>query len=376
MLATSHAVNHIYELMIPVVSPAITAEYGLANAGILLWSFVLSYSLLPAVSGYLSRYFGRKKPLVIGFVITSFSLIAAGLVDNFALLIVLFFIAGIGGSMYHPFGSPILAETYSTSTGRTLGLHQTGGALGGFIGPMVTGVLALVFGWRSTIILLAVPGVILAATLWYSINPERDHVQAPQPRKNQSGIADLKKYTPSIIFIIAAFIYILGLRGTDVFAGLYFGTGRGMGIAQASFLFSMLKAAGLFSAPICGELSDRYGRKRVLIILVVIESLSLLAITFSPSIILPLPCLLFGFASFGMLAVGEALLAEITPEKDRPTIFGINLTASFSPKVFLVPVLFGLATTGGFDSGFILLSALMPLSIPFLLSIRTKNSQQ
>jgi MFS family permease len=82
----------------------------------------------------------------------------------------------------------------------------------------------------------------------------------------------------------------------------------------------------------------------------------------------------FGFASFGLLAVGEALLADVTPEKERPTIFGINNTVSFSPQLFLVPVLNGLAASNGLNSGFILLSALMPLSIPLLLLVRTKTS--
>jgi len=375
LLATSHAMNHVYQLVAPVVVPALTLEYGFFNAGLLLWSFVLSYSLLPAVSGYLSRYFGRRQLLTFGFVVTAFSFLAIGLTHDVMLLGVLFFIAGVGGSTYHPFGSPILAETYPTSRGRTLGLHQTGGAIGSFVGPFITGVLVLSFGWRPAAMLLAVPGLIVAATLWFSVSPERHYDEVARQEKGRSGIADLKTHVPAVIFIVAAFIYVLGLRGTDVFANEYFAIGRGIEIAEASFLFSMLKVAGLFSAPLCGRLSDGFGRKKVLATLVVTESLSLLAITFSPNIILAVPCVVFGFASFGLLAVGEALLADVTPEKQRATIFGINLTASFSPSIFLVPVLFGLAESSGFNSGFILLSALMPLSIPLLLIIKTKSSQ-
>ncbi len=170
----------------------------------------------------------------------------------------------------------------------------------------------------------------------------------------------------------AAFIYVLGQRGTDVFANEYFTLGRGIEIAEASALFSALKVAGLVSAPICGRLSDKFGRKAVLIILVVVESLSLFAITMTPPILLAIPCIVFGFASFGLLGVGEAFLADLTPENERPVIFGINLTLSFSPQIFLVPVLFGLAQSTGYSSGFVLLSALMPLSIPLLLTVKNK----
>ncbi len=376
LLATSHAMNHVYQLLPPVVLPAITMDYGVFNAEIFLWSFVLSYSLLPAVSGYVSRYFGRRAFITAGFVVTALSFLLIGLTNNVALLAVLFFIAGVGGSTYHPLGSPILAETYPTSRGRTLGLHQTGGAIGSFIGPVITGVLVAGFGWRNATMLLVVPGIVTAGALWLSITPDKPHDELAPRESTKIRLKDLKTYAPAFIFIAAAFVYVLGLRGTDVFANQYFVIGRGIEIAEASFLFSMLKVAGLFSAPTCGRLSDKFGRKKILATLVVVESASLFAVTLSPAVILAIPCVVFGFAAFGLLAVGEATLADLTPEKLRPTFFGINLTASFSPQIFLVPVLFGLSETVGYNSGFILLGALMPLSIPLLLLVKPKPSNE
>jgi MFS family permease len=224
--------------------------------------------------------------------------------------------------------------------------------------------------------LLAVPGVLLAVMLSRSIGTERCSEENAPPEKSKFGFRDLKAYAPAMIFIIAAFIYVFGLRGMDNIANEYFRIGRGIGIIEASLLFSMLKVAGLFSAPICGRLSDKFGRKTMLITLVFVESLSLFAITFSPDWFLAVPCIAFGFASFGLLAVGEALLVDVSPEKWRPTIFGINVTVSFSPQIFLVPVLFGFAETAGFASGLLLLSAIMPLSIPLLLVIKTEPPQR
>ena len=375
LLAVSHAVNHVYQLLTPVILPELTREFGASSAEIFLWSFVLSYSLLPAVMGYVSRYIGKRNMLTVGFVVTALSFLAIGLTDNVSLIAVLFFLAGVGGSTYHPLGSPILAEAYPTNRGRILGLHQTGGAVGSFVGPIIAGLLVLSVGWRPALMLLVVPGLVLALTMGVSISHDKSLEKAVPRGGSGARVADLKAYTPAIIFIIAAFIYVFGLRGTDVFANEYFVLGRGIEIAGASFLFSMLKVAGLFSAPICGRLSDSYGRKAVLVMLVAVESLSLLSITFSPDIFLIIPCVFFGFAAFGLLAVGEALLADVTPEKHRPTLFGINLTASFSPQIFLVPVLFGLAGSSGYNSGFILMSALMPISIPLLLMVKTQHAK-
>lgn len=373
LLATCHGMNHIYQLLPPVILPVLTLEFGIFSGGFLLWSFVLSYSLLPALSGYLSLYVGRRNLITAGFIMIALSLATIGLTSNIFVLAILFFIAGVGGSIYHPLGSPILAEAYPLSRGRTLGLHQTGGAIGSFIGPFITGLMVSGLGWRPTLVLFAIPGLILAAALWFSISPKQ--TEPNQQEKNGIRLLDLRMYAPAFLFMVAAFIYVLGQRGTDVFANQYF-TFRGIDIALASLLFSMLKLAGLFSAPICGRLSDKYGRKIVLIVLVVVESLSLFTITISPVLLLAIPCIIFGFASFGLLGVGEALLADITPKKERPAFFGINQTLSFSPQTFLLPLLFGLTGYFGYNSGFILLSILMPISIPILLLVRAKNGQQ
>jgi len=379
LLATSHGMNHAYQLLTPIIIPQITADYKLSNftAGILLSCFVLSYSLLPVLAGYLSRIFSRKLLLTLGFAVSAFTFLVMGFVDNIAIFALLLFIAGAGGSTYHPNGISILAETCPTSRGQTLGLHQTGGAIGSFVAPVVAGVLVLSYTWRPTLMLFAIPGIVLAVILWFSISPEQPRDKSNTKQASRTGRFNMEIYGSAIILIIAAFIFALGQRGTDAFANQYFTYGRGIqNFLEASLLFATLKAAGLFSAPLCGRLSDIYNRKKVLIALVIIESVSLYAITVTPTTLLAAPCLVFGFASFGLLAVSDALLADITPEEYRSTLFGANVTVSFTSTIFLSPILGSIADLYSFDVGFILLSALMPLSILFILKVKTKPAQQ
>ncbi len=110
----------------------------------------------------------------------------------------------------------------------------------------------------------------------------------------------------------------------------------------------------------------------MLFILIIIESISLFSITMSPISLLFIPCVFFGFAAFGLLAVGEALLADITPIDHYSTIFGINFSISFTGSILLSLVLGGFADVYSFGMGFIILSAIIPLSIPLLLRIRAK----
>jgi MFS family permease len=373
LLAASHGMNHVYQLIPPVVMPEIARDYGLSDitAGLLLSCFYLSYALLPVVSGYLSQVFSRKYLLTLGFVINALSLLAIGLTQNVILLALLFLAAGAGGSTYHPNGAPLLAETYQTGRGGALGLHQTGGAIGSVAGPILTGFLVLNLMWKNALVILAFPGVILSLILWFLIGSK------PSIEKNSKsqkiGLGQLKNYGSVALMLAAAFIYVLGLRGTDAFAPTYFSDGRGIqNVFEVSLLFASLKVSGLFSAPICGRISDMYSRKRVLIMLVIIESASLYAITITPITLLVIPCVIFGFAAFGLLGVGEALLADITPEDKRSIIFGLNYTISFSSSIFLAPALFAIAGIYNYNAGFIMLSALIPFSILILLKVKSR----
>jgi MFS family permease len=92
--------------------------------------------------------------------------------------------------------------------------------------------------------------------------------------------------------------------------------------------------------------------------------------------LLAIPCIIFGFAAFGLLAVGEALLADVTPESQRATLFGINLTVNFSSTIILTPVLFTIAQVYNFSLGFILLSLIMPLSIPIVAKIKAESARK
>jgi len=315
--------------------------------------------------------------LVLGFIITSLSFLAIGFVENIMMLSLLFFLAGIGGSTYHPNGMPFLSEFYEENRGQASGFHQTGGASGSFIAPLVIGALVSGFDWRLTVTTLSIPGIILAIALWLLlVEPKRkiNEKESEQQSKGNMKI-NVRLYGPSFAFIVAAMIYVVGLRGIDAFANQYFTYGRNIkNIAEASFLFSMLKVAGLFSGPLSGKFSDILGRKRILFVLIVVESVSLYTFTIVPLNILIIPCIVFGFASFGLLAITDAFLADITPKEHMATVFGLNFTVSFITSAIIPPILGGIIDRYGFGVGFMTLSAIMPFSIPILLQIRSKVS--
>ena len=378
LIATSHGINHIYQLLTPIIIPKIADEYLLSttSAAVLISMYSLSYALLQAPSGILSKTLGRKNTIILGFVITFTSFLIMGFIDNLILFALLLFLAGVGGSTYHPNGMPLLSGFFKENRGQAAGFHQTGGSLGSVIAPLVIGPLVIVFGWRLTLSLLAFPGLILSIALWLVLKePKQIVLESSDKLKTKPEKTSVKRYGPSLIFIAATVTYTLGIRGVDALAVLYFQRGRGISnYIEATFIFSTLKIAGLFSAPICGRLSDTFGRKKAIAVLVCIEAACLYLLTVVPNNLLVGPCLFFGFASFGLLAITDAFLADITPKRYMETIFGLHFTLSFFTQVIIPPIFGAIGEyTNSFDLSFIILSLIVPLSIPILLKVKSQK---
>ncbi|MDQ1280236.1 MAG: transporter, family, fosmidomycin resistance protein [Thermoproteota archaeon] len=375
LISMCHGINHIYYALVPLIVLILAKDQSNLTYGILVSSFLLTYSFLQTPFGYLSKKLGRKRLLVAGFFTTSFSFLILGFIDNMFLSGLLLLLAGVGGSTYHPNGVPFLTEFYSEKRGQATGFHQTGGSIGSVIAPfLLTGTTLLNLDWRTTLIILSIPGFIASITVWFFLpeqtNPAADAKVLPSKERARFNI---KLYQNVIFLMLAAVTYNLGTRAIDAFAPRYFKSGRGISDFDIFFLVSMLKVAGLFSGPLSGRLSDIFGRKKVLFILIVIESVSTYAITLISIGSLILPCITFGFASFGLLAITDAFMADIAPKEHMATFFGIQFTASFAVGAVIGPVLGIVADLYNYNLGFTAVSIIIPFSIILLTRVQNKD---
>lgn len=375
LVSMSHGINHVYYTLVPLIVLILAKDQSNLTYGILVSSFLLTYSFLQTPFGYLSKRLGRKKLLVAGFFTTSIAFLILAFVDNIFISSLLLLLAGVGGSTYHPNGVPLLAEFYDEKRGQATGFHQTGGSIGSVIAPfLLTGTTLLDLGWRTTLIILSIPGFVASITVWLLLAEPRSPITdntAKSPIEREKF--NIKLYQNVILLMLAAVTYNLGTRAIDAFAPRYFKSGRGISDFDIFFLVSMLKVAGLFSGPLSGRLSDIFGRKKVLFILIVIESISVYAITLIPFGSLIIPCLTFGFASFGLLAITDAFMADIAPKKQMTTLFGIQFTASFAIGAVIGPTLGIMADLYNYNLGFTVVSIIIPLSLILLTRVKNKE---
>lgn len=236
-------------------------------------------------------------------------------------------------------GTVTASTTLAASTvprerlGFGLGLMQMAVFSGSAVGPLIGGVLADQIGYRATFV-LAGSLLLLSALLVAFLVEERFE---PPPRRAGHGETGGETWrlllAPALLGIVVSLLALRAAsmalqpivpllvaqlaRGSSAVNSL---AGLAMGV---SGMTSAVASVGL------GRLSDRIGQRPLLI-----ASGALAAATFLPLglttqvwqvIVLQA---LFGIASGGMLPTANALVARLTPEGRRGTIYGFTTTAS------------------------------------------------
>jgi MFS transporter, DHA1 family, tetracycline resistance protein len=114
-----------------------------------------------------------------------------------------------------------------------------------------------------------------------------------------------------------------------------------IGLVVASF-----SLAQLIAAPVMGRLSDRYGRKPVLIVSLCGTAIGSVITGLAGSVWLLLLGRLVDGASGASVSVAQAAVADVAPEADRPRLFGL-LGAAFGVGFVLGPAIATFAALGG-----------------------------
>jgi MFS family permease len=143
-----------------------------------------------------------------------------------------------------------------------------------------------------------------------------------------------------IIPLLPFYVKTLGGSGIDVI-GIHFGIGTVVGFIIAAFT-----VAQILSAPMWGRLSDRVGRRPVVMIALTASGIAYLIFGFANSLLLLLLSRLVQGAGGGTVGVIQAYVADSTEPKDRARALGW-LSATTNLGVALGPVLGSFAITLG-----------------------------
>jgi len=345
------------------LSPVIMQDLRLTNSHIGLLAVALSVSW--ASSGYVvglvaDRPERRKLLLVIAVIAFSLASALSGFARSFASLLAARVILGFTEGPIVPLSMTLMANASTPRRrGLNMGLVQNFCTflIGQFVGAIVSTQLANLFGWRLTFFIAAVPGLIVASLLWRWIHPDSVTTGEPpkaspakalsgQPAKplTRQGMNAMGLRNLVLCMCIATCIgswMVLQIT----FLPVYLTRSCGLSMQDMGFVMSMMGLSGVVASIVVPLLSDRFGRKPVMILAAITGVITPLSILYLKSD----PVILSVAMFFGSMTTGSfPLYISIIPSESLPLSFitrSIGLTNACA-ELFggaVVPALTGYA---------------------------------
>jgi MFS transporter, DHA2 family, multidrug resistance protein len=114
-----------------------------------LTSYLVSNAVILPASGWLGRYFGRRRYLIACIALFTFASALCGLADSLTMLIVARILQGIGGGALQPVSQAIMLETFpAEKRGISMSVYSIGVVVAPILGPTLGGWLTDNYSWR------------------------------------------------------------------------------------------------------------------------------------------------------------------------------------------------------------------------------------
>jgi len=291
--------------------------------------------------GLLGDKFGRRIPLMIDIVFYSLMELLTAFAPNFTVLLVLRVLFGIGMGGEWGLGASLAMESLPTATrGLFSGILQQGYAVGYLLAALVYWTVFPHFGWRGLFIAGALPALLviyIRAHVPESPVWQRDRSQ----RKHASVRLSVLLRQHGLLFVYAALLmtaFNYMSHGTQDLYPTYLEEQRGFGVNAKSIISIVYATGAICGGTILGFWSQKWGRRRVIILSATCGMLLIPLWIFAPSTgLLIVGGFLIQFMVQGAWGVVPVHLNELSPLDFRGTFPGLvyqlgNFAAAYAAQ--------------------------------------------
>ena len=369
----THWVNGIFIVLLPFIAQDLSLTY--TTTGSMVTVFFIAAVAVTIISGPVIDI--SKKYILAQFLCLISGALALLLMSGATSTLILATAAvfiGICVSGWHTPSIPYLSLLYNKNRGLALSLHTVGASLGDGIAPPIAGLIMLVLSWQQTSLLLALPVAIMGFYVLRSL----PQIGADQDREDNSsgkynyweGLKGLLSNRDMLILCILAGLWSMTQNGLVVFLPLYLvGEMQSSPVLVGFALFS-IQLGAVFGGPIVGTLSDRVGRRPVVIYSLIISAIVLIIIPLLENVYLfILMSSLAGCSLYSIRPVIHSWTMDISAGQTSGSAISMLFTAQ-AALTGLIPIIGGLtADIFGLKLVFVLLTltSILALILSFLM---------
>lgn len=365
LLSACHFVHDVYSSFLAPLLPLLIQKLSLSltQAGFLTTVMQLPALFNPVIGVWADRISVRWF-IILAPTLTAVPMSLIGLAPGYASLLILLFITGISVSLFHVPSPVMIAKFSGDFKGRGMAFFMTGGELARTIGPLVAvgGVSLLSLEGFYPVMVLG-----LASSFWLFLKFKDIRLgnQHAAPATLKGAWSEMKGILLPLVGILCARGFMHAAITTFLPTFIEQKTGD---FWLAGISLSLVEGSGVAGVLTAGSLSDRFGRRRVLLISLVGAPIMLMAFTWLEGWLRFAALIITGFTLLSTTPVMLALVQEHS-RTSPAAANGFFMMASFMARSSVVVVVGYLGDMIGLQSTYICSALIGLVGIPFILML-------
>lgn len=253
--------------------PFITRELHFTNSQVGLIASALSFTW--AIAGFLGGAYAdrtahRKQMLLLAVVAFSLCSFLSGIAGSFMTLFGARLLMGVAEGPILPISQSLVAfESVDARRGFNMGVMQNFGSnlLGSFAAPLVLVAIAAAYTWRTAFFVAGLPGLIMAIVIARTVRGSTPHALAAAGPRNDTPmrLTEMLMHRNMWLCMLMSIAMVAWMVLGWAFLPLYYVNVKHFSDGQMSVLMSVLGLSAAFFSFVVPGLSDRIGRRPVVI---------------------------------------------------------------------------------------------------------------
>ncbi|MFT5699523.1 MAG: FSR family fosmidomycin resistance protein-like MFS transporter [Desulforhopalus sp.] len=369
LLSFCHFIHDVYSSFLAPLLPFLIEKFGLSltQAGFLSTVMQIPALMNPYI-GKLADRISVRYFIILAPAMTAIPMSLLGVAPSYSVLLILMFITGISVSLFHVPAPALVYKVAGNKTGKGMSFYMIGGELARTLGPIVIiGAISLMGldGYYPVMLV----GILASIIMYYKF---RDMPVTVNPQSTPS----IRKTCVEMKGLLLPLSGILFVRGfmhacLTAFLPLYILTRSG-DVWLAGIALSLFEAAGVVGILVVGNLSDRFGRKQLLVFCLIVAPISLLLFTAVSGWLQLLVLLVTGVSLLSTTPVMLAMVQEYSVNGSSAAN-GVFMMISFLTRSAVVVLVGFVADMVGLEKTFVICGVIGLAGIPFVFTLKAKN---
>ncbi len=367
-ISLAHLAHDTYSAFLAPILPLLIEKLGMSLAMSAFLDIARKLpSLLNPFFGLLAERTDARYFVILSPALTAFSMSLLGVSNSYALLLILLTISGISSTLFHIPSPGIIKASSGDKLGRGMSFYMVGGELARTVGPLlITGAVSL---WSLEGTWRLMPFGFLASLILYYRLKDFTFTQKKFTKKSEKGSAmvEVKRFLP-LFSVMSGFMFFQSAMkmATTLYLAVYL-TQHGFSLWYASIALSILQFFGVIGTFLSGNISDKIGRQKTLVMMSTGAAITMSLFLLSNSVYITFP--LLALLGIFMFANGPIMLSVIHEvQTEMPTfINSVYMTINFSISSIVVLAMGVFGDKLGLDTTYLIASVLAYFAIPFAL---------